>query len=151
MKLEALPKQALVKPAKRVGRGQASGKGKTAGRGTKGQKARGRVRLGFEGGQLRLIKRLPFRRGVGNKSSAPALGVNIERLTVFKKNATVNIDSLIAVGLISPGEAKKRKIKILGHGDLIVALKVELPATKSATKKIIAAGGQVTNGSTNSP
>lgn len=66
MNLNYLPK-IKSKPKKRIGRGQGSGKGKTAGRGLKGQKARNRTRLGFEGGQLKLIKRLPFVRGVGFK------------------------------------------------------------------------------------
>lgn len=149
MKLSSLPK--LVTPSKkRVGRGHGSGLGKTAGRGTKGQKARERIQTSFEGGQLRLIKRLPFRRGVGNTAGSETLAVNLSELSRLPKGAIVNIDSLVAAGIISSGEAKKRKIKVLGGGELKVALKVELQVSSSAAKKITDAGGQVV-GSTSSP
>ena len=92
----------IVKTSKkRVGRGQGSGKAKTAGRGTKGQKARGTTRPGFEGGQLPLIKRLPFRRGLGNTSHRHAtLAVNAARLTMLPADAKVTPDLLKQHGLV---------------------------------------------------
>lgn len=88
-------------PKKRVGRGQGSGKAKTAGRGTKGQKARGKVRAGFEGGQLPLIKRLPFRRGLGNTSHVnKPLAVNARRLSIIPEGATITPDVLKEHGLV---------------------------------------------------
>ena len=142
MKLNELPKQ-VTSSKKRVGRGHGSGLGKTAGRGSKGQKARERIQTSFEGGQLRLIKRLPFRRGVGNPAGAETLAVNLDDLNRLPKEATVNVESLVEAGIVSLGEAKSRKIKVLGGGDLKVALKVELPVSASAAKKIADAGGQV--------
>lgn len=143
MKLNNLPKQITPLPKKRVGRGHGSGKGKTSARGTKGQKARERIQSSFEGGQLRLIKRLPFRRGVGNLASSETLAINLDDLNKLSKGTKVNLEALIESGIISEGEAKKRKIKVLGDGEIKVALKVELPVSSSAAKKIIAAGGQV--------
>jgi large subunit ribosomal protein L15 len=149
MKLDKLPKQITSKSLKRVGRGHGSGRGKTSGRGMKGQKAREGIQLSFEGGQLRLIKRLPFRRGMGNKAAAEALAVNLEDLKSFKKDDRVNVATLIEAGIISAGEAKKRKIKILAAGEVSTALKIELPASREAAKKITAAGGQVLENTTN--
>jgi large subunit ribosomal protein L15 len=86
---------------KRVGRGAGSGKAKTAGRGTKGQKARGKTRAGFEGGQLPLIKRLPFRRGLGNTSHrVKPMAVNAARLSVLPADAKVTPDLLKKHGLV---------------------------------------------------
>ena len=142
MKLNELPKQ--VSPSKkRVGRGHGSGLGKTSGRGSKGQKARERIQTSFEGGQLRLIKRLPFRRGVGNPVGAETLAVNLDDLNRLPKGAKVNVETLVEAGIVSAGEAKKRKIKVLGGGELKVSLKVELPVSNEAAKKIADAGGQV--------
>lgn len=86
---------------KRLGRGAGSGKAKTAGRGTKGQKARGTTRPGFEGGQLPLIKRLPFRRGLGNTSHRHrTLAVNAARLSKLPAGTTVTVDLLKEHGLV---------------------------------------------------
>jgi large subunit ribosomal protein L15 len=86
---------------KRVGRGEGSGKAKTAGRGTKGQKARGTTRPGFEGGQLPLIKRLPFRRGLGNTSHRhKPLAINAVRLTMVPVDAVITPDLLKQYGLV---------------------------------------------------
>ena len=92
----------LVKTSKkRVGRGEGSGKAKTAGRGTKGQKARGTTRPGFEGGQLPLIKRLPFRRGLGNTSHRhKPLAINVLRLTSLPADAVVTPDVLKQHGFV---------------------------------------------------
>lgn len=142
MKLESLPKYKKVSD-KRVGRGHASGKGKTSARGVKGQKAKERIPHSFEGGQLPIVKRLPMLRGVGNIRGQEAIVVNVDDLESFKKGQRVNVETLIEAGLVSSSEAKKRKIKILGQGELSVGLKVELPTSKEAAKKILAAGGQV--------
>ncbi|HET7713958.1 MAG TPA: 50S ribosomal protein L15 [Patescibacteria group bacterium] len=142
MKLSNLTK--IVTPSqKRVGRGHGSGLGKTSGRGMKGQKAREGVRLSFEGGQLRLIKRLPFRRGVGNRGGSQTLSVPVSALGVLPRGSLVNVETLVASGIVSASEAKKRKIKILGDGVLEVALEVQLPVTSQAATKIKSAGGQV--------
>lgn len=142
MKLSKLTK--IVAPSqKRVGRGHGSGLGKTSGRGMKGQKAREGVRLSFEGGQLRLIKRLPFRRGVGNKAGSQTLAIPLSALGTLPRGSLVNVETLVASGIVSASEAKKRKIKILGGGTLEVALKVELPVTSQAATQIKNAGGEV--------
>lgn len=150
MQLNNLPK--IVTPSlKRVGRGHGSGLGKTSGRGMKGQKAREGVGLSFEGGQLRLIKRLPFKRGVGNKAGSQTLAIDISYLSLLPAGSLVNVETLINSGIVSPAEAKKRKIKILGGGSLEVALKVQLPVTSQAATKIKSAGGEVLVDSTGSP
>lgn len=150
MKLNELPKQITFRAKKRVGRGHGSGKGKTSTRGTKGQKARENVQTSFEGGQLRFIKRLPFRRGVGNPAGKDSLAINLDDLKDFPKDSKINVDTLTQAGLISAGEAKKRKIKILGQGEISVSLKVELPTSREAAKKITAVGGQVLEDSADS-
>lgn len=101
------------KPKKRLGRGYGSGKAKTSGRGTKGQKARGKTRPGFEGGQLPLIKRLPFRRGFGNTVlRTKPVAINAARLTVFPEGSTISPEALVKQGLV---EASYRgQIKIIG-------------------------------------
>ncbi len=137
----------LNKSAKRIGRGPGSGKGKTSGRGTKGQNARGSLSLvhsHFEGGQRPLIKRLPYRRGKGNpKISKKPLVVNLSDLSLFTNNQIVDLESLVKSGLIKKEEAKTNGIKILGDGKITVPLIVNLPASKSAAEKIIKAGGKV--------
>ncbi|HVF69042.1 MAG TPA: 50S ribosomal protein L15 [Xanthomonadales bacterium] len=136
-----------AKKKRRVGLGHGSGRGKTAGRGTKGQKARGDVPLDFEGGALPLIKRLPFLRGKGKNKSLRknAYTVNVGLLNSFPKNSTVDIESLAKLKLVNPEGAKVNGIKILGDGELSVALTVKLPASKGAIKKIEKAGGSVLN------
>lgn len=100
MNLSELP-TIVANDKKRLGRGQGSGKAKTAGRGTKGQKARGKVRAGFEGGQLPLIKRLPFRRGLGNTSHVnKPLAINAARLSVIAAGTTITPDVLKQQGLV---------------------------------------------------
>ncbi len=142
MQLNKLPAQ-TTRSNKIVGRGHGSGKGKTSARGMNGQKSKESIQQSFEGGQLRIIKRLPFKRGVGNPAGANALIVNVGDLAKFAKGAEINVDSLIASGLVSAGDSRRRKIKILGNGEIGLALIVQLPTSKEAAKKIIAAGGQV--------
>ncbi len=137
------PRGARKKP-KRVGRGPGSGIGKTSGRGHKGQKARksGGVRPGFEGGQLPLARRLPkrgFRNALFRKDYTV---INVGRLADrFDAGSTVDLAALIERGLL--GKANGR-VKILGEGDLSVALNVKAhKVSKSAQAKIEAAGGSV--------
>jgi len=145
MKLNDLPKT-TTKSKKRVGRGYGSGRGKTSGRGTKGQKARGKVKLGFEGGQLPLIKRLPLQRGKGKFKSfkKKPLVVNVKVLNLLPKKETVDLKTLIKYRIVKEDEAKKFGVKILGDGELRIPLTVELPCSKGAIKKIEEAGGKIT-------
>ena len=130
---------------KRKGQGHGSGKVKTAGRGTKGQKARTKVPLRFEGGALPLTKRLPYLRGKGRNKSfrKTPLVVNIKNLEVYTKNQTVDINSLVKKGIIKDGEAKSFGVKILGEGKITQPLIVKLPVSKSAAEKIEKAGGKI--------
>lgn len=143
MEVHNLPKT-VTRSKKRLGQGHGSGRGKTSGRGTKGQKARGKIKASFEGGQLPLIKRLPLKRGKGRNKSLKTkqLAVNVKYLNVFAKDAVVNLASLIKAGILEAKTLKER-VKILGDGELKVALKVELPCSKGAKLKIEKAGGKV--------
>ncbi|MGD0925397.1 MAG: 50S ribosomal protein L15 [Streptosporangiaceae bacterium] len=126
----------------RVGRGEAS-KGKTAGRGTKGTKARGQVHLGFEGGQMPLQRRVPKLRGFSNLPFKTTYQViNTGRLTeLYPQGGDVTPEDLVAKGAVRPGEL----IKVLGEGDAGTALRVTAHAfSASAREKIAAAGGTVT-------
>lgn len=137
----------VEKRKKRVGRGWGSGRGKTAGRGTKGQKAREKIKAGFEGGQTPLIRRLPLARGYGNYApSKKPIPVNLKFLNLLPKDSLVNLETLIAAKIVDEKAAKKFGVKILGDGELKVALKVALPTSAQAAKKIIAAGGKVESG-----
>jgi large subunit ribosomal protein L15 len=134
-----------AKSKKRVGQGHGSGRGKTSGRGTKGTKARYKVALNFEGGALPLTKRLPFLRGKGrNPSLKPdAIVLNVSALNAFTKGATVDVASLAKQGLVALEEARLKGVKILGDGELTVAVTVKLPTSKGAAEKITKAGGSV--------
>ena len=142
MKLNELhPAAGSTKERKRVGRGHASGTGKTSGKGHKGQKARsgGGVRPGFEGGQMPLHRRLP-KRGFTNIFAKEYVEVNLDRLSGFEAGAVVNAESLIAAGVISKA---KDGIVIMGRGEIDKALTVQAKRfTKSAAEKIAAAGGK---------
>lgn len=147
MDLNKLPKTTKRKK-KRVGRGYGSGKGgHTVGRGAKGLKARGKVGLTFEGTKTKksFLKKLPLQRGKGKfKSLKPKpLVVNVKYLNLYKKGEKVNLATLVKKGIIATDGTKKQGVKILGNGDLQVALTVELPASKGAAKKITKAGGKV--------
>ncbi|HVA96897.1 MAG TPA: 50S ribosomal protein L15 [Candidatus Acidoferrales bacterium] len=130
---------------KRVGQGHGSGRGKTAGRGTKGQKARNKVAIYFEGGALPLTKRLPFLRGKGRNRSLQAkpYAINVVALNVFPKGSVITIESLAKQGIVQLELAKQKGVKILGDGDLQIALTVKLPVSKGAEEKIKKAGGTV--------
>lgn len=143
MKLHQLTK-VNKRSGKRLGRGLGSGKGKTAARGTKGQKARENVPVGFIGGTLPLYKKLPFRRGKGNvKRSIKMIPLSLGKLSVFKANSEVDLQSVIDHKLVLEKDAKKHGVKIMGEGEVQVALKVKLPTTSSAASKISKAGGEV--------
>lgn len=123
----------------RVGRGSSSGKGKTAGRGTKGQKARTNVPPYFEGGQTPLHRRLPKRRGFNNKWKVEYAVVNLTALDArFEAGATVTVDTLVESGLVRAD----LPVKVLGDGDITKPLTVQAHAfSKSATEKLGQAGG----------
>jgi len=126
-----------------VGRGNGSGHGTYSGRGCKGQKARsgGGVRLGFEGGQLPLIKRLPRKRGFTNVFKTKYNTVNVGKLAIFPAGTEVTPEELLRVGLIN---SMDRPTKILGAGDIKHPLLVSANKfSSSAEKKIMAAGGKV--------
>ncbi len=126
---------------KRVGRGIGSGYGKTAGRGTKGQKARsgGNIRPGFEGGQNPLAKRLPKKRGFASINPVTYQVVNLTQLERFKAGATVDGAALAEAGLVKHAD---RRIKLLADGEIKVALSVKLQAASlSAQAAITKAGG----------
>jgi large subunit ribosomal protein L15 len=128
---------------KRVGRGDGSGHGSYSGRGCKGQKSRagGGVRLGFEGGQLALIKRLPRKRGFVNIFKTEYSIVNVGELKVFSPNTEITSKELLEVGLI---KSFKYPIKVLGNGDIDRPLMVKANKfSAAAEKKIVAAGGKV--------
>jgi large subunit ribosomal protein L15 len=125
----------------RVGRGEGS-KGKTAGRGTKGTKARYQVPANFEGGQMPLHMRLPKLRGFKNPFRVEYQVVNLDKLTaLFPEGGTVGVDDLVAKGAVR----KDRPVKVLGTGDITVKVQVTANAfSTSARDKITAAGGTVT-------
>lgn len=143
MKLHHLrPAPGARKPKHRKGRGEAAGKGKTAGRGTKGTGARNKVPIWFEGGQMPLHRRLPKLGGFSNsKFKTEYIPVNVEALNRFGAGATVDPSSLRDSGLV---RESRGKVKILGRGEVSVALTVKAHAfSESAKAKIAAAGGTV--------
>ena len=124
----------------RVGRGESGRRGKTAGRGTKGLKARSKVRRGFEGGQTPIQRQMPKLGGFRNPNRDRFTVVNVERLAIFDAGTTVEPADLRDQGL-----AKHRgRIKVLGEGDIDIALTVKAHAfSLGAVEKINAAGGSV--------
>ena len=124
----------------RRGRGHGSGNGKTAGKGHKGQKARsGAPRVGFEGGQMPLYRRIP-KRGFKNRNSKEIVAINLSTLDKkFEDGATVDVEALIKAGVI---DAAKDGVKILGNGEITKKLTVKVNAYSEAAKaKIEAVGG----------
>jgi large subunit ribosomal protein L15 len=135
------PEKGTTRTAKRKGRGPGTGNGKTAGRGHKGQKARsgGGVRVGFEGGQMPLARRVP-KRGFNNIFAKPLEAVNVSALNVFDDGAVVNPEALLSAGVLSKCP---NGVKILGNGALTKKLTVMASAfSESAKEKIEAAGGK---------
>ena len=143
MKLHELsPPSRSRKISRRLGRGVGTGSGKTAGRGTKGYNSRsgGGVRPGYEGGQMPIQRRLP-KRGFTNIFRKRIAVINIRDLLTFKSGSLVDEAALAKAGLI---KGKKDGIKLLGQGEISIALNVKLShVSKSAREKIEAAGGSV--------
>jgi large subunit ribosomal protein L15 len=125
----------------RVGRGEGS-KGKTAGRGTKGTKARYQVPASFEGGQMPIHMRLPKLKGFKNPFKVEFQVVNLDRINeLFPEGGTVGVEDLVAKGAVRDGQP----VKVLGQGDISVAVQVSAHAfSASAKEKIAAAGGSAT-------
>jgi len=126
----------------RVGRGEAGKRGKTAGRGTKGTKARYQVPASFEGGQMPLHMRLPKLKGFKNNNKIAFQVVNVATLaSLYPSGGEVTVDDLVAKGAVRKGEP----VKVLGNGDLAIALTITVDAASEAARaKIEAAGGSVT-------
>ena len=143
MKLHELsPAAGSVTEVKRKGRGPGSGNGKTAGKGHKGQNARsgGGVRIGFEGGQMPITRRLP-KRGFNNIFAKTYAIVNVEALNAFDNGAVVGTEELLAKKIIRKAEDG---LRVLGNGELTKKLTVKANAfSESAKAKIEAAGGKV--------
>ena len=141
MNLSHLPSHTR-RPKKRIGRGHGSGKNKTSGRGTKGQKARGSMPRGFEGGQSPLTKRLPYLRGKGrNGSQKPkAYPLDVVKLNMLPPSTIVTLDLLKRYRMIHESVSR---VKILGSGKISVRLTVNVPCSATASKAIVNAGGSV--------
>jgi len=143
MKLNDLsPAKGSRKATKRIGRGVGSGRGKTAGRGTKGFNSRsgGGVRPGYEGGQMPLHRRLP-KRGFANIFRKNIAVINIRDLAFFDKGSLVDAEALVKLGLV---KGKNNGIKLLGQGEINYPLDIKInKVSKSAREKIEAVGGKV--------
>jgi len=140
---ELKPAIGSKKSRKRVGRGYGSGLGKTAGRGANGQNSRsgGGVRLGFEGGQMPLVRRLP-KRGFKNMFKSEFSIVNVGSLDVFDAGTVVDADLLLNSRII--GKIEKDGLKVLGEGELTKSLTVKAAKfSKTAIEKIEKAGGKI--------
>ena len=138
---ELSPVEGSTHVAKRKGRGPAAGNGKTAGRGHKGQKARsgGGTRIGFEGGQMPLARRIP-KRGFNNIFAKPLEAINVSALDKFEDGAVVDAQALLDAGILSKC---RYGVKILGRGEVTKKLTVKASAfSESAKEKIEAAGGK---------
>ena len=141
MKLHELTPAQASKECKRVGRGHGSGNGKTAGKGHKGQKARsgGGVRIGFEGGQMPLMRRIP-KRGFNNIFATKYAIINVSDLNKFKDGTVVDAELLKAAGLI---KKEYDGVKVLGNGELTSKVTVKAAKfTAAAAEKIEKAGGK---------
>ncbi len=139
---ELSPAPGSKKSRKRVGRGDGAGHGTYSGRGCKGQKSRAgyRMRPGFEGGQLPLIKRLPRKRGFVNIFRTEYTFVNIDKLNIFESGSEVTPEKLVAAGVV---KSLRHPIKILAGGDITYPLSVKANKFSAAAKaKIEAAGGK---------
>jgi large subunit ribosomal protein L15 len=135
------PAPGSVKARTRKGRGDASGKGKTAGRGTKGSRARGPIQFGFEGGQMPLQRRVPKLKGFTPPNKVQWSVVNVERLAAaLPEGGEIDPDGMVAAGLAR----KRTPVKVLGRGDVSVALRVKAHAfSATAAEKLTRAGGSV--------
>lgn len=143
MELSRLPKlKGKKRKAKRVGRGYGSGKGAKSGRGQKGQKARGKVKLGFEGGQLPLHKRLPHKRGFKRAFRDEVAILNVEDLNRWDPKTVVSPENLLEAGLID--RIPTGGVKILGEGEIKKKLTVKsVKLSETAKEKILEAEGKI--------
>jgi len=141
-----LPKL-VNKGKKRLGRGYGSGKGgHTSSRGQKGQKARSKINILFEGVKMKksLLRRLPQLKGKDKfKPKKETIGINLAAFGNFRAGSKINKETLVESGMLKASHAKKSKIKILGEGKINKKLTFEIPTTASAKKKIEKAGGSV--------
>lgn len=130
---------------KRLGRGIGSGKGKTGGRGQKGQKARGKVKLGFSGGGLPMYRKLPLLRGWGNrKVSGDKVVVKTGALNIFADGTKVDVEALFKSGLVQQAKTGVNEIKILATDKLTKKLQISgIKLSKSARAEVEKAGGTV--------
>ena len=138
---ELSPAVGSTKAGFRKGRGTGTGNGKTAGRGHKGQKARsgGKVRVGFEGGQMPLARRVP-KRGFNNVFAKPLTAINVAALNAFEDGAVVDAQALLEKGIVTKCTYG---IKVLGNGSVTKKVTVKAAAfSESAKEKIVAAGGK---------
>lgn len=136
------------RPRKRVGRGEGSGTGKTAGRGQKGQKSRtgGAIRVGFEGGQTPLIQRMPYKRGFTNPFKVQYEIINLSDLEKLDTSAELTPESMLAMGLISHAKSSVTplRVKLLGDGEIARPVNIRVhKVSAGARAKIEAAGGVV--------
>lgn len=131
------------KKKKRIGLGYGSGRAKTSGRGTKGQKARGKIRLGFEGGQLPFIRRLPYKRGFKSLNKKPLI-INLNILNYVEDGSEITLENLVEWKIIPVNW--EYGVKILGDGELQKKIIVKgIQCSKSAAIKIGKAGGKIEN------
>ncbi|OGG09329.1 50S ribosomal protein L15 [Candidatus Gottesmanbacteria bacterium RBG_16_43_7] len=139
--LANLPKS-IQKHKKRRGRGYGSGKSKTAGRGTKGQLVRGKMPMSFEGGQLSIVRRLPFLRGKSKNKSLKSKPTTLPlfKLQYLKAGSSVTLSQLQKDGIIDPNVLS---VKVVSKGDYNQKLTVFLPCSQGAKARIIKAGGSV--------
>ena len=144
MKLHNLPKTSTI-GKKRLGQGLGSGKGKTSGKGTKGQKSRGKIAKTLGAAGSLLVRRLPLYRGkYRNKPRGhKAYAINIKYLNILPKDTVVNVETLKKYHILDADFPDHHNVKILGEGKLEVVLTVNLPVSKGAAKKIKDAGGKI--------
>lgn len=144
MNTHTLPK-VITKAKRRLGQGHGSGRVKTSGRGTKGQKARRTIALTFEGGALPLIKRLPYRRGKGRNDSLKGkpIIISLRVLNTLPKNSVVDIETLTKLKLVNSKDAQKFGVKILGNEPVLHPYTVKIPVSATASEQIQKAGGHV--------
>ena len=142
METNHLPKT-VEKKLRRLGQGHGSGRGKTSGRGTKGQKARGKIPTFFEGGALPLTKRMPFLRGRGRNKIVKSHPIALDIIKLSRLSGkVVDVDSLVKSGIVDKS-ASKVGVKLIGSTKITGKYEVKVPATAGARKAIEQAGGSL--------
>ena len=134
-----------IRKNKRIGRGYGSGKGKTSGKGQKGQNVRGKVSPIFEGGQLSFVHRLPFLRGRDKNKSIKKITnvINLKQINNLPTGSVIDIELLVKSGIISKSSLRKYSPRILGAGEISNSYIIKVPITLKAKDKIEKAGGKV--------